>query len=84
VKRTGRDEPIWAIIHTCMETAQGISLYSYLYLKLAKTPCFSYFLCFFFYKIRRQEGRTGSAWIWGGEVVLAWGEGKVSEKGVGG
>jgi hypothetical protein len=35
----------------------------YLYLKLEKTPCFSYYLlCFFFYKIEEQEGRTGSAW----------------------
>jgi hypothetical protein len=47
-----------------METTQGNSLYSYLYLKLAKIPCFSFSLlclCFFFYKIREQEGRTGSA-----------------------
>jgi hypothetical protein len=30
--------------------------------KLAKTPCFSYYLlCFFFYKTGEQEGRTGSA-----------------------
>jgi hypothetical protein len=39
-----------------------ISLYSYLYLKLTKTICFSYYLlCFLFTKIR-EEGRTGSAW----------------------
>jgi hypothetical protein len=44
-----------------METTQGISLYSYFYLKLAKTPCFYNLLCFFFYKIGEQEGRTGSA-----------------------
>jgi hypothetical protein len=32
------------------------------YLKLVKTPCFSfYLLCFFFYKIGEQEGRTDSA-----------------------
>jgi hypothetical protein len=43
-----------------MEITQGISLYSYLYFKLAKMPCFSYLLCFFFYKIGEQEGRTGS------------------------
>jgi hypothetical protein len=53
-----------------METTQGISLHSYLYLKLAKTSCFSYhLLCFFFYKIREQEGESGSArrqrgWGW--------------------
>jgi hypothetical protein len=38
----------------------GISLYSYLYLKLAKTLCLSYYLlCFLFNKI--EEGGTGSA-----------------------
>jgi hypothetical protein len=63
VKRTGTGEPIWVVIQICMETTQGISLYSYLYLKLAMTPCFSYYrLCFFFYKIGEQEGTTGSAW----------------------
>jgi hypothetical protein len=31
-------------------------------LSLAKTPCFSYYLlCFFFYKIGKQEGGIGSA-----------------------
>jgi hypothetical protein len=66
IKRTGRDEPIIVVIHTCMETTQRNSLYSYLYLKLAKTPCFSYLSCFFFYKIREQVG-TGGRWEVGGE-----------------
>jgi hypothetical protein len=80
-KRTCRDEPIWVVIHICMETTQGISLYSYLYLKLAKTPCFSYYLlCFFFYKIGEQEGRTGSAWKGGAPR----GNGEVVGKSVGG
>jgi hypothetical protein len=49
-----------------METTQGISLYNYLNLKLAKMLCFSYYLlCFFFNKIGEQEGRTGSAQRWG-------------------
>jgi hypothetical protein len=62
VKRTGRDEPIGVVIHICMETTQGIYLCSYLYLKLAKIPFFTYYhLCFFFYKIGEQEGGTGSA-----------------------
>jgi hypothetical protein len=44
-----------------METTQGISLYNNLYLKLAKMPCFSYYLLWFvFYKIGEQEGRIGS------------------------
>jgi hypothetical protein len=34
VKKTGRDEPIWVVIHMCMEAM------------LAKMPCFSYLLVF--------------------------------------
>jgi hypothetical protein len=46
-----------------MEAKLGISLYSYLYLRLAKMLCLSYYLlCFLFNKIGKQEGRTGSAW----------------------
>jgi hypothetical protein len=72
--RFGRDEPVWIVIHTYMETTQVISLYSYLCLKLAKMPCFSYYLlCFFFYKIGKQEGRIYSAWRQGRRV--AWGAG---------
>jgi hypothetical protein len=40
VKRSDRDEPMWVAIHMCMEAMLGISLYNYLYLKLAKTLCF--------------------------------------------
>jgi hypothetical protein len=75
LKRTRRDEPIGALIHICMETTQENSLCSYLYLKLAKMSCFPfYLLCFFLYKIREQEGGTGSAW---------WGEREVAGKQVG-
>jgi hypothetical protein len=57
-EESGRGESIWVVIYICMETIQGISLYSYLYLKLAKTPCFSYYLFWFFsYKIGEQKGR---------------------------
>jgi hypothetical protein len=28
VKRSGRDEPMWIVIHMCMEAMLGISLYS--------------------------------------------------------
>jgi hypothetical protein len=69
VKRSVRDEPVWLVTHMCMEAMLEISLYSYLYLKLAKLICLSYFL---FNKIRGQEGRTGSAWrggSWRGEVA---------------
>jgi hypothetical protein len=67
VKRSGTDEAIRVIIHMCVEAILGISLYSYLYLKLAKTLCLShYLLCFLFNKIGEQEVRTGSAWKRGG------------------
>jgi hypothetical protein len=49
----------------CIESMLGISLYRYLYLKLAKTLCVSYYLlCFLFNKIREQEEGTCSAWNW--------------------
>jgi hypothetical protein len=44
--RSGRDEPIWVVIHMCMEAMLKISLYSYLYLKLTKC-CLSYCLLYF-------------------------------------
>jgi hypothetical protein len=39
VKRFGRDESIRFVIHMCMEAMLGMSMYSYLYLKLAKMVC---------------------------------------------
>jgi hypothetical protein len=66
VKRSGRDEPMWVAIHKYMEATLGLSLHSYLYLKLAKMLCLSYYLlCFLFNKIGEQEGGTGSARKWG-------------------
>jgi hypothetical protein len=38
------DKPIGVITHTCMEISQRNSLCSYLYLKLAKMSCFSFYL----------------------------------------
>jgi hypothetical protein len=56
-----------------MEVMLGISLYSYLNLKLAKMLCLSYYLLrFLFNKIGEQEGRTGSAQkqgMWGRGVA---------------
>jgi hypothetical protein len=71
VKRSGRDEPMWVVIHQCMEATLGISLYNYLNPKLAKMIClFYYLLCFLFNKIKEQEGGTGSVRKWGrGQVV---------------
>jgi hypothetical protein len=67
VKRSGRDESVRVVIHLCMEAMLGISLYSYPYLKLAKTLCLSYYcLCLLLKKIGEEE-RTGSAWKRGGE-----------------
>jgi hypothetical protein len=37
VKRSVRDEPMCVVIHMCMDATPGFCLYSYLYLKLAKT-----------------------------------------------
>jgi hypothetical protein len=76
VKRTGRDEPIGVIIHTCMETTQRISLYSYPYLKLVKTPCFSYYHFLFFLL---QNWRTRE---WNGfcpEAGVGCGKGEVAQ-----
>jgi hypothetical protein len=64
-----------------MESMLGISLYSYLYLKLAKMLCLSsYLLCFLFNKIG-EEGRTGSArkqgaGVGGGERERIGGQGR--------
>jgi hypothetical protein len=67
VKKSGRDEPMWIAIHKFMEAMLEISLYSYLYLKLAKMLCLSYYLlCFLFNEIRTR-GRNRfylQAW-WG-------------------
>jgi hypothetical protein len=49
-----------------MKAMLGISLYSYLYPKLAKMLYLSYYhLCFLVNKIGEQEGGTGSAQKWG-------------------
>jgi hypothetical protein len=69
VKRSGRDELIWAVIHMCMEAMLGISLYSYFYLKLAKALCLSYYLFSFLVNKIREEGGTGSSRKWYGVCV---------------
>jgi hypothetical protein len=48
---------MWVAIHKCMEAMLGISLYSYLYLKLAKNAMsFLLSLMFFLNKIGEEEG----------------------------
>jgi hypothetical protein len=84
VKRSRGDKLIGNAMHICMEISLGNSLCSYLYIKLAEVLCFSsYLLCLFFYKIREQEGRTGSARgsVVGGASTVGWRE--VAGKGVG-
>jgi hypothetical protein len=66
---SGRNKTMRVAIHKCMEAMLGISLYSYLYSKLAKMICLPYYhLCLFFNKIR-EEGGTGSSQKWWEEVA---------------
>jgi hypothetical protein len=63
VKRSGRDEPIQVVIHMFMKAMLGISLYSYLYLKVAKMLWLSYYpFCFLFHKTgdRAEQVLPGS------------------------
>jgi hypothetical protein len=57
-----------------METTQGLSLYSYLYLKLTKLhvflTTFSVFYGFSSIKLEGKKGRTGSAWRWGESKMI--------------
>jgi hypothetical protein len=53
MKRSGRNEPVWVAIYICMEAMIGICLYSYLYLKLAKTV-----FLIIFYVFLKQIWRT--------------------------
>jgi hypothetical protein len=67
MNKPGRDEPMCVVIHMFMEAMLGISLYSYLYLKLIKTLCLSYYLlCFLLKNIREQEGEQVLPGNWGG------------------
>jgi hypothetical protein len=53
-----------------MKTAQGISLDSYLYLKLTKMPCFSYYLLGLSstkYENRFCLGARKENSVWGGD-----------------
>jgi hypothetical protein len=53
---------MWVAIQKCMKAMLGIHLYSYLYPKLAKTVCLSYYLlCFLLKKIGDEDGGTVSA-----------------------
>jgi hypothetical protein len=61
VKRSGRDEPMWVVIHMCMETTLGISVQLSLSQTSKNAMSLLYLLCFLFNKIGKQEGQTDSA-----------------------
>jgi hypothetical protein len=65
MKKTGRDEIMWVVIHICMETIQGISLYSYLYLKLVKNAMF-FFLSFMFFSATKSDNKRAEQDLLGG------------------
>jgi hypothetical protein len=76
VKRSGRDEPIWVVIHMCMEAMLGISLNSNLYLNLAKMLCF-FIIAYVFSSTKLKkaeqvlsgsEGGRGRGWGAEGEM----------------
>jgi hypothetical protein len=58
VKRSGKDESIQVAIHKCMEAMLGISLYSYLNLKLAKVLSFLFSLMFSLQQNWRTRGQN--------------------------
>jgi hypothetical protein len=68
VKKSGRDdEAMWVAIPMCMEAMVGISLYSYLYLKPAKTLSFLLSLMFSLQQNWRTRGEN--RFCLGAEVV---------------
>jgi hypothetical protein len=76
VKRSGRDEPIQVVTHMCMEAMLGISLYSYLYLKLAKTLSLSYYhYVFSSTKLEKMVEQVLPGSEEGGERRKGWGTG---------
>jgi hypothetical protein len=56
VKRSGRDEKSWLLIHLYMEVMLGISLYSYPYLNYQK--CFVFLITAYFYSSKKLEKKA--------------------------
>jgi hypothetical protein len=56
VKRSGRDESIWVVIHFCMEAMLGISLYSYPFLNYQK--CYVFLTIAYVYSSKKLEKRA--------------------------
>jgi hypothetical protein len=61
MKKIRGDKTSGVMIHTHMEISQGSSLCSHLYLKLKCHVFHFIFSLFFSYKIREQEGGTGTS-----------------------
>jgi hypothetical protein len=66
VKRTGRDESMWVVIHIGMETIQGISLCNYTYLKLTKMHVF--LTIFYVFSSKKLENKRAEQILPGGGV----------------
>jgi hypothetical protein len=62
VKKTGRDETIGVVIHTCIETTRGNSLGNYLYLEPAKMPC-SLSIFYVFSSTKSVNRRENRFWV---------------------
>jgi hypothetical protein len=60
--KSSRDEPMWVVIHKFMDAMLGVSLHSYLYLKLAKTICLSYYLLYFLFNKNQRTGSGSREW----------------------
>jgi hypothetical protein len=56
VKRSGRDEPMWVVIHMGMEAMLGISLYSYLYSSYQK--CYVFLIIAYIFSSTKLEKRA--------------------------
>jgi hypothetical protein len=61
VKRSCRDEPMWVVIHVCIKAILGVSLYSYLYLKLVKMLPFLLSFMFHLQQNQRSRGEVNQA-----------------------
>jgi hypothetical protein len=78
MKKSGRDESIWVVVHICMEAILGISLYSYCYFKLAK--CYIFLIVVYVFSSTKLEKRTEQA-LPGSEEVEGRGTGQGGENG---
>jgi hypothetical protein len=69
VKRSGRDEPMWVVIHVCMEATLGNSLYSYFLSQTSKNAMV--FLLSLMFSLQQNQRTRGQnrfflEAVWGG------------------